>query len=337
VEAVLADALTPLAVSVALCTHNGAEFVGEQVDSILNQTTPPRQLVLSDDDSTDDTVALVRESVEVFRRTGGDIELVVLQNHPALGVAQNFAQAIAACTGDLIALSDQDDVWQPRRIEVIARYFLDHPDVTLVHGDARLVDDDGEPLGRTLFESLRVTPRERMQVERGIAIHTLIRRNIVTGATTVFRRSLVDLALPIPSGWIHDEWLAIMAAVFGRVAIVPGLLVDYRQHASNQIGAEELTVRRAVGKLREPRTERNRNLYVRAQSLADRLHEVDDRIDQRYYRIAWAKLEHERFRLALPASRARRILPVFVSQASGNYRRYGMGAQDALRDLVQPT
>lgn len=333
----LADARTPPSVSVALCTRNGAEFLGEQLDSILGQTTPPLQLVLSDDDATDGTVRLARERIEAFRQVGGQIEFVVMQNHPALGVAQNFAQALAACTGDLIALCDQDDVWHPERVEVIARYFADHPGVTLVHSDALLVDDDGKPLGRTLFESLRVTARERMQVERGIAIHTLIRRNIVTGATTVFRRALVDLALPIPPGWIHDEWLAMIAAVFGKVAIVPGVLVDYRQHASNQIGAEELTLRRALDKLREPRTERNRNLYIRAQALADRLHEVDDRIDQRYYRIAWGKLEHERFRLALPTSRVRRIVPVFVSEVSGKYRRYGLGTQDALRDLVQPT
>lgn len=333
----LADTRTSPSVSVALCTHNGAEFLGDQLDSILNQTVPPRQLVLSDDDSADGTVVLALERINRYRSAGGDIDLMVLANRPAVGIAQNFAQAITACTGDLVALCDQDDVWRPERLEVITRYFADHPDVTLVHGDARLVDGDGKPLGRTLFESLRVTARERMQIDRGTAIHTLIRRNVVTGATTVFRREMIELALPIPQGWIHDEWLAMMAAVFGRVAIVPGVLVDYRQHASNQIGAEELTLRRALGKLREPRTERNRNLYVRAQALADRLHVVDERIDQRFYRIAWEKLEHERFRLALPSSRVRRIVPVFASEASGKYRRYGLGTHDALRDLVQPT
>lgn len=323
--------------SIALCTRNGAAFLGEQLDSILDQTVPPRQLVVSDDDSSDDTVAIARTRVDAYRARGGELDLVVLENRPALGVAQNFAQAIGACTGDLIALCDQDDVWHPDRLEVITRYFAEHPDATLVHGDARLVDGDGHPLGRTLFDSLRISQRERMQVDRGTAIHTLIRRNIVTGATTVFRRELVELALPIPNGWIHDEWFAITAAVYGRVAIVPGALVDYRQHASNQIGAEQLTLRRALDKLREPRTERNRNMYVRAQSLVDRLQVMDDRIDQRYYRMAWEKLEHERFRLALPTSRVKRIVPVFVSEASGKYRRYGLGAQDALRDLVQPT
>jgi len=326
-----------LSVSVALCTHNGAAFVGEQVQSILAQTSPPDQLVLSDDDSTDLTLTIVRRLVDDYRARGGRIDFVVLENHPALGVAQNFAQAIQACSGDLIALCDQDDIWVPGRLEVITRYFADHDDVTLVFGDARLVDDDGRPLGRTLFHSLRVSARERDQVERGIAIHTLIRRNIVTGATAVFRRQLADAALPIPSGWIHDEWLAMSAAIHGRVAIVPGCLVDYRQHANNQIGAEERTLRRSFAKLRQPRTERNRNLFVRAQALVDRLHGLDDRVDKHFYRLAWEKLEHERFRLALPTARLKRAVPVFVSVANGKYRRYGLGAQDALRDLVQPT
>jgi glycosyltransferase involved in cell wall biosynthesis len=334
---VLADAFVPHSISVALCTHNGAEFLGAQLDSILNQTAPPTQLVLSDDDSTDGTVQLARDRIDGYRRAGGEIDFLVIKNHPALGVAQNFAQAIAACTGDLIALCDQDDVWHPERLEVIGAYFAHHPDVTLVHGDARLVDDGGAPLGRSLFESLRLTPHERMQIDRGTAIHTLIRRNVVTGATSVFRRELVEMALPIPNGWIHDEWLGIIAAILGRVAIVPGQLVDYRQHGSNQIGAEQLTMRVALSKLRQPRAERNRNLFVRAQALTDRLHDIGGRVDQRYFRIAWEKVEYERYRLALPAARLKRIVPVLISVMNGKYRRFGLGSQDALRDLVQPT
>jgi len=331
------DVRGPLSVSVALCTHNGAEFVREQVESVLSQTAPPQEIVLSDDDSHDDTVAIVRELVDEYRAQGGVISFTVLENRPALGVAGNFAQAIAGCTGDLIALSDQDDVWHAERLEVVARYFAEHPDVILVHGDARLIDGHGDPIGRTLFGSLRISGRERRQIDRGSAIHTLIRRNVITGATTVFRRDLVSEALPIPPGWIHDEWFGIIAAMVGRVAIVPGCLVDYRQHDSNQIGVEVVTPTVALRKLREPRAERNRKLLIRAQSLADRLHGAGSRIDQRYARIVAEKVEHERFRLALPVRRVRRIVPVLVSLARGEYRRYSVGFRDAVRDLVQPT
>ena len=106
-------------ISVALCTHNGARYVTEQVESILRQTLPPDEIVLSDDASTDDTVALVRAALAAHP----NVELRVFENDPALRVTKNFEQAVVACTGDLVALSDQDDIWAPDRLERIAEVF----------------------------------------------------------------------------------------------------------------------------------------------------------------------------------------------------------------------
>lgn len=323
-----------LSVSVALCTHNGAAFVEDQVRSILIQTRPISELVVSDDASTDDTVAVVERVVAELAPT---LNPRILRNRPALGVAANFEQAIRACTGDLIALSDQDDVWANDRLARVVPAFESDPSLLLAHGDARLVDDAGMDSGSTLFGMLRISPLERRLIDRGTALDAYLRRNLVTGATTILRRSLADQALPIPAGWIHDEWLGIMAAVLGRAAILPGKLVDYRQHASNQIGVTALTVTGRIRKLREPRTERNRNLFVRAQAFADRVQDMGELVDTRALRLAWAKLEHERYRLALPPGRLRRALPVFTTWVRGDYGRYGLGAQDAVRDLVQPT
>lgn len=323
-----------MTVSVAMCTRNGESFIAEQVDSVLNQTRPIDELVVSDDDSDDRTVATI-ERIVAARAPG--LTLSILRNRPALGVVENFQQAIAACSGDLVVLSDQDDRWAPDRVERAAALFERSEDLLLTHSNARLIDDTGRVLPGTLFQSLRVSPWERERVRRGTAIDVLVRRNIVTGATTMFRRTLAAAALPVPEGWLHDEWLGIMAAVHGRIGIVPGTPIDYRQHASNQIGVRDLGLLGRIRKVREPRTERNRNLYLRAQSLVDRLLEMGDAIDTRVYRIAWAKLEHERYRLALPMGRFRRALPVTVIALRGGYRRYGLGMQDAVRDILQPT
>ena len=325
----------PLSVSVALCTHNGAAFIGAQLDSILNQTRPPTELVVSDDASTDATMQLVRERIDAFRAAGGELSVQLFENRPALGVAANFAQAIGACHGDLVALSDQDDLWHPERLDVIARYFADHPEVWLVHGDARRVDSAGLPLPRSLFESLRVSGGEQRHIRSGDALRVLIRRNVATGATTVFRRGLVEQALPIPEGWIHDEWLAMVAALLERVAIVPGRLIDYRQHGGNQIGATELTAQTALARLREPRAERNRRLSTRANSLLERFG-TDPRLAPTAVELIRGKAQHEQFRAGLPAGRIGRVGPVLGAWASGRYRRYGLGARDAVRDLVQP-
>lgn len=323
------------AISVALCTHNGGRFIEEQVRSILQQSLPPVELVLSDDASTDATVAIVVALVEEHNRDRDAVRLVVLENTPALGVAANFAQAIAACTSDLVALSDQDDRWAPERLEAIAREFEARPELTLLHADARRVDENGGELAHTLFASLGVSAWERRTIRAGDALTVFVRRNLVTGATTVFRRELAAVALPIPAGWIHDEWLGIVAAATGTVDLDERLLVDYRQHGGNQIGASQLTFREKLGRLGEGRADRNLTLLTRAESLVQRLEGMDG-VPADALQLAREKLEHERYRQALPAGRIGRALPVLTAAARGGYRRFGLGSKDVLRDLVQP-
>jgi len=312
-------------ISVALCTHNGGRYVREQVESILRQTVPVSEIVLSDDASTDNTVAIVEAAV-----AGSGVPLVVLRNSPALGVVANFEQAAAACTGELIALSDQDDVWHDDKLERIVAAF--RPEVALVHSDAALVDGQLAPLPSTLLESLEATAAERRELVDGRSFDTFLRRNLVTGATAVLRRSLLEPARPFPPSWVHDEWLAVIAAATSRTALVDAQLVDYRQHGGNQIGAVKPTLRYKIGKLLEPRTARNDQLVERAEVLVHRLEAVAPaRLD-----AARGKLAHERFRQGLPRVRVLRLLPVLGAVLGGRYARYSRGIPDALRDLVQP-
>ena len=317
-------------ISVALCTHNGERFIVDQVRSILRQTEPPTQIVLSDDASTDATVELVQR--EVADHLGEPVELVVLRNAPALGVTANFEQAVAACTGDLIALSDQDDVWLADRVEVIVDAFDLDPGLSLLFSDAQLVDGAGEPLRDTLFQSIRFTAGEQREVHAGEALTTLLRRNVVTGATVMFRRTLLDDALPFPASWVHDEWLAVVAAIVGRIDFLPAQLIEYRQHGGNQIGARKPTLRDKVGRVTESRSARNARLAARAEALAARA----ERFPAAVRPLLVAKVAHERRRQGYPASRVRRLAPVIGTAVSGGYRRFGRGRYDVIRDLLQP-
>ncbi|MGV8970445.1 MAG: glycosyltransferase family 2 protein [Microbacteriaceae bacterium] len=327
----------PLSVSVALCTHNGERFIEAQLRSILDQTVLPFEIVLSDDDSTDATLATAQCVFDewVSENPESVVTLRVLHNRPALRVAKNFEQAILACTGDLIALCDQDDVWRPERLAAIGEIFAARPEVLLVHSDARLVDSEGQPLGTNLLSTLRVSQWERDSINSGDALTVLIRRNLVTGATAVIRGECARTAMPVPDGWIHDEWLAVTAAAHGEIVLDDRALIDYRQHENNQIGATSLGLDGKLGRLREPRTSRNARLLVRAASLVDRL-ERERGTRPGAADLAVGKHQHERFRSALPAARLARILPVLRVAAAGRYRRFGLGAQDVLRDLVQP-
>ncbi len=325
-------------ISVALCTRNGASYVREQVESIVHQTLLPREIVVSDDDSSDNTVEIVTSVVSDFLRSTPDvhIDVIVLHNIPPLGVTGNFERAITTTTGALIALCDQDDVWHPQRLELAAARCVAEQDLLLLHGDARLVDGEGFPLGLSLFQALGVTIRERTEIHGGFGFGALMRRNLVTGATTMFRRTLLEAALPFPSQWVHDEWLGAIAAATGRIDFLEEPLIDYRQHGANQIGVAKLSFSGKLRKLREPRDARNKRLVENAVILCERLETVRDDVSPETISIAEGKRAHEEHRFSLPAGRFARLAPVLRERRSGGYAHYGRGAADILRDLVQP-
>ena len=324
-------------VSVALCTHNGERFVGEQVASILAQTVLPAEIVLSDDASTDGTVDAVARVVESWRAEHPEspIQLRILRNTTALGVTGNFEQAVAVSSGEFIALSDQDDIWHADRVERALAGFETNPAILLLHSDARLVDAAGVPLGDSLFSAYDVNPSVIDAIHSGRAFDILARRTIVTGAATMVRRRLVEVSSPFPAGWVHDEWLAIVAAALEAIDVIGEQLIDYRQHGNNEIGAGTLSFTGKLRRMLEPRTDRNRRLLERSVSLAERFASMPEIADG-FTAAAADKLEHEKVRSALPTARIRRLPAVFRELQTGRYSRFGRGAADAVRDLLQP-
>ena len=324
-------------VSVALCTHNGARFIEEQLESILAQTVPVREIVLSDDASTDDTVDLAR-------RTGGErAALTVLRHDPPLGVTANFERAIRATTGDVVVLSDQDDRWRADRVERGLARLRASSDAELCFSDARLVGPSGDPLGGSLVERLRVTPAERAALADGDLFDALVRRNLVTGATVLFRRTLLDAALPFPAEWVHDEWLAIVAAATSSVAFEPDTLVDYRLHEANVIGMRAPTLGVKVRRVLERDGGRTAGLARRAEVLAERLAALPDGPSfdgvrrTRLSTTAREKARIERRRAGFASARWRRVVPVLRLLAEGSYERYtSQGRFEAIRDMLQP-
>jgi glycosyltransferase involved in cell wall biosynthesis len=323
-------------VSVAMCTHNGERFVAEQLVSIFEQSQPPTELVISDDASTDATLDVVRTTIALYRAEHPlfAVVVVVLENTRALGVAENFERAILGCSGDLIALADQDDVWPTGRLERMSRVFAGRAGLLLLHSDARLIDDQGASLHATLFESLDVDMAMQEAVHQGRAFDVLMRRNIVTGAATMIRRRLAERAAPFPAPWLHDEWLAIVAAAIGEVDLLAEPLLDYRQHGANQIGVRKLSFAGKLRRMIEQGAARSGRLLGRAETLVDRLPGIGAtgvRLDS-----ARRKLLHERARSALNRHRLARIVPVIAELLSGRYREFGRGTVDAVRDLLQP-
>ncbi|HWH25519.1 MAG TPA: glycosyltransferase family 2 protein [Pseudolysinimonas sp.] len=314
-------------VSVAICTHNGAGFLEDQLRSIAAQTRRPDEVVLSDDASTDDTVAIAEK---VAPETA--LPMRVIRNPVAQGVTRNFESAIEACTSEFIVLADQDDVWSPHRIERALEEFAAHPELSLVFSDARLVDEAAHPIGPTLFEALEVGHDQVELIRAGRGVELLMKRNVVTGATVMLRRELAQLAVPFPASWIHDEWLALVSGATGGLGVIDEGLIDYRQHGANQIGVRKLGLAGKARRMLEPGAARSARLLDRARDLAARVPEFAPELQA----TANEKLLHERVRSALPQFRLARIAPVLRELRTGRYSAFGRGAIDAARDLLQP-
>lgn len=319
-------------VSVVMCTRNGARYIGSQTRSILSQTRPVDEIVIGDDASSDGTLAAIEE---LCGASASAPPLRVLRREVPLGVAANFADALAASTGDVIVLSDQDDEWEPHKVAALLACF-DGKLPMAVATDAALIDAQGHELGELLWSRLALRPAERAELLGDRQWVPLLRRNVATGATMAVNRPLLEAALPIPPGWLHDEWLAIVAAALGRLVLLDQPLTRYRMHEANVVGVRQRNLATFASRLFEERSGRNHRLLVRAGSLADWCDAHANLVPAEMVAAARAKLAHERMRSKLPRHRLARPVAVLAATTRGDYRAYGGGVRDALRDLLQP-
>ncbi len=320
--------------AVVLCTYNGERFLPAQLESLRAQTVQPSVYVVSDDASTDGSWALLQAFAS--DRLSAGCEVILHRNEGNLGYVRHFAQALQRADADVLFPCDQDDVWYPRKIERMLAVFAARPDLLILHGDARLVDGDGNPLGRRLFEVLEVTPDEINAMHDGRAFNVLLRRNIVTGAVMAMHRRLLPAALPVGDGWAHDEWLAILGAMQGEADTLDEVLIDYRQHGGNQIGVRERTLLQRHLGVGVGRREFLRRLVGRQQALFAHLqsrkgndqHSLDDLAD------VHDRLAHTKFRVSLGSQPWMKLRSIYGEWRAGRYSRYGSGWRSAVSDWL---
>lgn len=320
-------------ISVALCTYNGSRFLEEQLESLAHQSLVPYELVVCDDGSTDDSL----EKVHAFAGRAR-FRVTVFGSTERLGPAANFDRAIRSCGGDLIALCDQDDVWDSAKLETAGRMLEADPALGAVFSDAEVVDEELRSLGHTMWEHGGFVAAERRAVEQGAALAVLLKHYVVTGAALAFRADLRPALLPIPPGWYHDAWIAIVAAAVSRVVAIPRALMRYRQHGANVIGGrfEGYLPQTAAG-LRLGRDAYYRQEVVRFEQLYDRLLQLrPDMVRPGALELVRAKLDHLQRRAGLPRNRLLRIPGVLQLLAGRGYARFAKDWRSVAMDLFFP-
>lgn len=327
-------------VSIALCTHNGERWIGPLLESMAAQTRVADELVVQDDLSSDSTCEIIRSFA-----SDAPFEVRLEVNPVQLGSTANFATALARCNGRFVALADQDDLWYPTKLERLVGELETDPTITMVFSDADLIGEQGQTLGRRLWDTRMVarTLRKRAVVPEEL----FARRALTTGCTMAVRRRAVAAALPFPSElddpvspMRHDRWLSLVAAAVGTVRALPEPLVQFRVHPAQQTGVligSKLTAAlagAAVGAFCRTDDE-VRGLSVRAAQLDLAAARADDVGDFEGAETLRSVAEHLRRRVDTRIPVARRLHWVATDLRSGAYGWDRLGVGAAAGDVVR--
>jgi glycosyltransferase involved in cell wall biosynthesis len=202
--------------SIVICTYNGELFLKEQLISLLGQTYTAFEIIAIDDCSTDSSFNILKEFSQ-------NSKLKAYRNENNIGLNRNFQLAIQKAKGDYIALCDQDDIWNPEKLEIMVNQI----DGSLLYfHDSVLIDHNGS--------SLFIKLSDRFHLISNPNPLSFISQNCVTGHACMFDRHLIDyLIFPFPEHIYYDNWLGYMSSLNGRIHYIDQCLVRYRVHKTN--------------------------------------------------------------------------------------------------------
>lgn len=319
-------------ISIAMATYNGGKYLQEQLDSFRIQSRLPDELVACDDGSSDDTVAIL----ESLRKVA-PFEVRVIRNVDNLGYVHNFEKALSLCSGDIIFLSDQDDVWFPEKIDVMSSRMVSEPGLQVLQCDMVLTDENLTPSRYTQLGNLRAA---------GFRDHMFI-----TGCGTAIRRTWLDVACPIPIGFFgHDNWVHRLALAVQARRLMERPLQYYRRHGQNT-AKWALSTPTAVNQFTVLRSHGLHNSIAgwqqeiaRIALTAERLEERGEQLRQLGYggRLPGAlvalraEIDDREKRIAVARQpRLRRIPHVLGLWRRGGYRHFSSW-KSAVKDMIRP-
>lgn len=308
-------------ISVAMCTFSGARYLLQQLESIANQTVSVDEVVVCDDGSTDDTIQILKTFA-----AGSGIPFRIFQNEVNLGSTQNFEKCLSLCEGDIIFLADQDDIWRNDRVEKQLGFLNDHPEKDAVFSDAMMIDDNSQPIGKTIWEEIEFNKALRDKWMDGRSHEILYNGFVVTGATLAIRKSCLPRLMPFPThipDLIHDAWIAMVLSLEEKISFIPENLISYRIHSHQQVG---------FGSKVEYVSMKDRILRGRQQKLIP-LEEKAHKLHELYLLLRsipfvprekliklYLSQKHFYKRATLPENRILRITPIVSHVLRGYYR-----------------
>lgn len=316
-------------IGIVLCIHNGAPYLATQLESVASQRERFQELLISDDASSDASVAIAE------RFKWPDVQRVdFIRRRRKLGAAPNFSDTLSRAKAELVFLCDQDDVWRENKIEVLVRAFATNERALLVASDAALIDGSGQPLRGGPRVSGYLGTEAASAWSPSDWMYALLRRNRVTGATCAVRRRLLEFALPVPDGFWHDEWLTLVAAACDGVVWLDHCLTDYRIHDGNAAGLRGVGMSAVVTGAITGGVKHYRAKAEKLAVLGKHLRSLGDRVIPERLQQVDAAAAFWQQRACLPPSPLKRAAFVAETLRSRGYAIFGDGFRSALRDLL---
>lgn len=229
----------PPKLSIALATFNGDKYLSSLLESFLSQTHPVDEVIICDDGSTDNTINIINN----FRNSHDTLNLKIFQNHKNLGVAKNFSKTIKLCTGDLIFLADQDDVWEIDKVRVMVSEYTKGLSSYLI-SDMKVMDSEGSIEPFTFSEYLENE-------------HSISRSYFMNGCAVLADRHFLLSCLPVPRGKAHDSWFAYCARRLKTRLFLPVPLMRYRISSTGLTSKKLLNIHSATKRSGEMKKSNN--------------------------------------------------------------------------------
>ena len=221
-------------VDILLATYNGEKYLREQIDSILAQTYSNFRLLISDDCSKDSTRDILKEYEKKDER------IKVFYQEKNLGYVKNFEFLLKNVENELYALSDQDDVWNKDKIEKSIKK-LNESNADLVFTDLEVVNEKLETKYPS-YNDYMIFSKKIKRCKNSYLLEYLY--NTITGCTLLSKKKFLDKIIPIPTDSkyvIHDSWIGLVVALYGKVEYLDEQTIKYRQHGDNQVGTNHLS------------------------------------------------------------------------------------------------
>jgi glycosyltransferase involved in cell wall biosynthesis len=321
-------------VSVALCTYNGEDYLEEQLESILNQTYDLYEIVVFDDNSDDSTPSILQEY-----RNEYPYLFDVNFNEENLGISRNFDRCIRHCEGEVIAISDQDDIWHKEKIDRQIKAFQQN-DAVLVFHNSTLISEEAD-IG-DLWSQVSYIPgtaRHRQQ-----ALNRLFKGNFIQGAATLFDADIRSHLLPIPHTLQYDYFLSFVSLALGGLYDIDEELIKYRQHEDQDTGLDVSTS--PIDRMRQiteiDRSEHHAERMDEFKHISNRLKQISEKQDTQWLtqivEQVDRKCQYEQYESQIYDPKVRtgeRLSYIWSNLRSGRYDDFGWAGQiTALKDLM---